>query len=374
VPALYQDLYWRLAVGIVGFQRTITVPDGASTTFSLELTVANANRGTALLDPNMPTAVALQLDRFVELGAKAVTIDIGFPLLSPAYAGPYLDAYLDRYRLVAAAARARGLQLIVKCGVLIASEDVQRFYDQIDTYEAYRNGRLEVAALVARTLEPDFLTLQAEPDVEAWQTGQPVGSPAEAAQFVASLAAGLQAARSPATAIGAGAGTWYEGFEELLAAHAGIAGLDYLDIHIYPINRDWLPRAAAAADIARSGGKRVGVSEAWLFKVRDGELLWTAAMLPQILARDSYSFWQPLDIGFLTTLARLAAADDFLFVSPFWSKYLYGTLDYASVGELPPSEAFEMTEELAVRNLQAGILTLTGLAYRQLARQYGSPP
>ncbi|WP_457840988.1 hypothetical protein, partial [Staphylococcus aureus] len=78
----------------------------------------------------------------------------------------------------------------------------------------------------------------------------------------------------------------------------------------------------AFANQAMSKGLRVGMTEAWLLKQRDSEFTnIDVATDPQIFARDAFSFWAPLDQKFLDAMTRLAQYKQFVFLSPFWSKY-----------------------------------------------------
>ncbi len=44
--------------------------------------------------------------------------------------------------------------------------------------------------------------------------------------------------------------------------------LDFIDMHIYPINRSYLANAQQIAATAAAAGKPVAMSECWLWKVR----------------------------------------------------------------------------------------------------------
>lgn len=67
------------------------------------------------------------------------------------------------------------------------------------------------------------------------------------------------------------AGTWDD--ISYFKALADITELDYLDLHIYPIQRDFvMPRVMQLAALARQHNKSVSIGEAWLYKVSEREL------------------------------------------------------------------------------------------------------
>jgi len=180
VPLEFQDLYWDLASSLETFAAVVP-PAWAvrPVDFSAELSSADANRLDDLLAPNSLVGTMLALDHLAAAGPEAVTVNISYPMLHPSF---HRDAreyarYLGFYKTVALAARLRGLKLIVKSGALMATDPrVVGFYRSVRDVDTYKAGRLAVARTIVREIAPDYLTLQAEPDVEESQTGQPVGS------------------------------------------------------------------------------------------------------------------------------------------------------------------------------------------------------
>ena len=108
------------------------------------------------------------------------------------------------------------------------------------------------------------------------------------------------------------------------------------------------------------------MSEAWLYKVRDGELPWNGPLLTDILARDVFSFWEPLDRRYVEVLVRLAVAKGFAFVSLFWSKYLFSYLDYADTWFLPPDQLFALSQSTSTQAMLNDRLSGTGRTYQAL--------
>ena len=370
VPLEFQDLYWDLASSLETFAAVVP-PAWAirPVDFSAELSSADANRLDDLLAPNSLVGTMLALDHLAAAGPEAVTVNISYPMLHPSF---HRDAreyarYLGFYKTVARAARLRGLKLIVKSGALMATDPrVVGFYRSVRDVDTYKAGRLAVARTIVREIAPDYLTLQAEPDVEESQTGQPVGSVDGAFDLVSFLVSGLRGGGDAGTSLGAGGGTWHSDFYDLEERLLSIRELGYLDLHVYPINRDFLFRALAAADRAAAAGKDVAMSEAWLYKVRDGELPWNGPLLTDILARDVFSFWEPLDRRYVEVLVRLAVAKGFAFVSLFWSKYLFSYLDYADTWFLPPDQLFALSQSTSTQAMLNDRLSGTGRTYQAL--------
>jgi hypothetical protein len=118
------------------------------------------------------------------------------------------------------------------------------------------------------------------------------------------------------------------------------------------------------ADLAKAAGRKVIIGEAWLYKATPDELE-AGISYQEVYMRDVYSFWQPLDILFLRTMIRLARAEEFEYLSFFWSGYFFGYLEYdrATAG-LSSAELVRNLNRAQLQNLQAGQATATGCAFR----------
>jgi hypothetical protein len=163
--------------------------------------------------------------------------------------------------------------------------------------------------------------------------------------------------------IGAGTGNWDDpAFIESLAKNTTV---DYIDIHFYPLNHDFIARAIQQADIARANGKRLIVGETWLYKASENEVGGASAV--EIFARDGYRFWQPLDEKFLTLMTQFARAKGVEFMSPFWSKYFFGYADYTQIKRgASNGEIMRAADAETAKNIAAGMFSGTGLTYRNL--------
>lgn len=373
VPGEYQALYAELDGQLTRFNQLVTSRgDGqkAPVVFSGELLSANGHLGPALIRPGHLDATLLEVDRLRTLGLRAVTVQISFPMLYRPFfrSDEEFAAYLDFYRRLADAIRGRGLKLVVKTQALFSkggwtSLDPGAFYRRLSLAD-YIQGRTQVALTVAREVKPDYLALVSEPDTEADQTGFPMDVPANSVRLVTSVLTALKSAGVSGILVGAGVGTWLPKYREFVQAYAG-TGLDFIDLHVYPVNRDFLDRAVTVAQIARQSGKRVTMSEAWLYKAGNTDLVKGFAA-ESIFGRDAFRFWEPLDRKFLEVMVTFAHAQRLEFLSPFWTKYFYAYVDYEQAKSLIPRELLARSTQEAGKALVAGTFTQTGLTYRAL--------
>jgi hypothetical protein len=146
--------------------------------------------------------------------------------------------------------------------------------------------------------------------------------------------------------------------------------IDYLDLHIYPINRDYLiVRAGDAADLARRRGKGVIIGEAWLYKMLDRELGRPEFSWADVFCRDNFSFWAPLDARFIQHIGRWSRWKGVEWVSFFWAQYLFGYADYDPSFEAKlPAEVQQLGARAAVPNIVAKRPSPAGEALQRLIR------
>lgn len=373
VPPQMQGVYAELEAHLTRFDAVVGSRWNKRTSpviFSTELLPANGHVGAGLLRPTQMDTVKLTLDRLQSLGVRAVTVQISFPMLYRPFfrSEEEYEAYLDFYRRLAVEVRSRDLKLIAKTQALFSKGgwtdlDVARFYRGL-TLDRYIQGRAQVAVTIARELRPDFLSVVMEPDTEADQTGLPMNTPANSARVVSAVLAELKGSGISAVQVGAGTGTWHPQFEAFTRAYAA-AGVDYVDLHVYPINRDYLDRALRMARLARRAGKRVAISEAWLYKAGSTELT-RGVTAVDIFGRDAFSFWEPLDQKFLEVMVKFAHTERLVFFSPFWTKYFHAYLDYETSKALRPTQLVALSTQAAGKALVAGDFTRTGLTYKSL--------
>ncbi len=303
--------------------------------FAAESLVANCNRGRQLLDPVAFEGTKLELTRLQGLGVRTVTICIGFPLLYRPFFEFNGDSddyqrFIDFYRKLSDEVHRLNLKLIVESSVLFGGVysqgsglNVVEYYKKVRGQDIVA-ARVEVVGTIIREMRPDYLNLGSEPDTEGKLTGQSdTSTPDGFSRMTGNLVKQLRAAGVGKTQVGAGIGTWQRSGEMYLKALC-VTGIDFVDLHVYPVNGDLLDNLITYTDQAHACGKAVAISEAWLQKQRDAEFAQIDAVFDNaIYARDTFSFWSPLDQKFLISLTNFARWKHLLYLSPFWSKFFW---------------------------------------------------
>jgi hypothetical protein len=369
VPSEYQRLYNEIAGKLDTFDGYLnSLPNGKENkiTFGAELLPANSHQGDKLLTQENYDGTLLYLDALQSMGVQGVKIAINYPLLAPDF--PNSAGYLEYYKNIGQELRKRNMTMLVAIGNLFPDPsftDLQVSFANL-TFDEYRKTKRQIAESIINEIHPDYLTLANEPSTEAMTTGLKVTVP----EFTETVNYVLNGLDRRGVHIGAGAGSWNS--LDYVKSLARDTAIDYVDIHIYPAN--YLEQALIIADIAHAGNKRLIIGEAWTYKAYDNELgdLNQIATQADIFSRDAYSFWEPLDSKFLEILARLASYEDYEFISPFWSKYFFGYLDYETVPEkLTYKQMAQLSNQKAVQNILSHRLTGTGLTYQKLISEAG---
>jgi hypothetical protein len=188
-------------------------------------------------------------------------------------------------------------------------------------------------------------------------------TPAAWSNFISSTLKNID--HSSGILLGAGTGTWENSsYIKTILSMPGLDYLDYIDLHIYPLNQDgaWLDLALKWANDARAAGKKVTVRESWLYKALFEELgsggMGNAELM---MNRDFYSFWSPLDIRFVRDMIDLADAAKMDFFSFFWTRNFFAYLDYDKTpGNLSTLELNRLINQAGLKNMQKGILSPLG--------------
>jgi hypothetical protein len=364
-PIRYRDLYSMLdtklnsILSYIDAQWTGTVHDVC---YSVELIAANGHRGEELLKPESIQAITLMLDRLKALGIRGVKVAVKYPLLRPDF--PNSKGYLNFYARVSQEVKARNLILYV--ATTAAFRDPSFTSLRVDytglTFQQFKKELRQQVETVIAGMQPDYLTFANEPETEAMNTGLEfsVQNMRELAEYI------LNGLDRKGTLIGAGAGTWdkIEYFQSL----AQIANLDYLDMHIYPINSDFvIDKAIRVAKIAKDNGKKLLLSETWLYKVWDRELGTATAAAAELFARDVFSFWSPLDQKFIEAMVKLSHLLRIDLCSFFWMQYFYAYIEYdEQKNAMKPSQLFALVNAEAAKNIYSNTLTQTGKRYQSL--------
>jgi fibronectin type 3 domain-containing protein len=365
VPPQFQDLYASMNSQINALQ--VQIPAGNfPTIFSGELMGANAARGSALLSTSYSSVIA-ELNSLQTLGVQAVKVGIHFPILYPDYYQQQSDyqAYLDYYQQVVRDIRARGLKVIAETGLILnepglSNVDYSSYYNSL-SLDQYEQGRMQQAVTIAQLIQPDYLSVLNEPDIEALQSGKPqLGTVTGSTGMLGIILNGILSAGATNVKIGAGVGTWLPSYDTFIRSYVTMP-LQYIDMHVLPINDDYLARAFKIASIAQTAGLTVAVSQCWPLKERDSELSYMT--FPQVEVRDPFSFWQPVDTSFLQTMVNFARSQKMAFFNPFYTTYFHAYLDYGSYGTLPTDQLEAALSAQVSQNVTAGIYTFTAQAY-----------
>src|SRR3989337_3062720 len=356
-PVQYVDLYAGLDTKLKAIDGVVTARSTGGkhdVTFSAELLPANANIGEPLFREQTWPAVLLNLDRLQQLGVRGVKVAVKSPVLSPSF--PRSADYLEFYRRVGQEVRRRNRKLLVQMTdgfreSAFSALPVEPYYAGL-TWERYRREKRQMAETIIGEIRPDFLTVQNEPGTQAHNTGLPM-TVQNVTDLLEYVTRGLD---KRGVLVGAGAGTW----EDLAYAQslARIGGAGYPGMPNYPITRDYVnDRAFRFAEVAQRAGKRVVIGEAWLYRASDQDLrAGNVAASPGLFARDVFSFWEPLDAQFVTTVVQLSHAVKIDFTSFFWSRYFFGYVDYSKrTGRLSPGELSRLANAAAGRNLTADL-------------------
>ena len=363
VPEAYRAVYRELESELSLLNPILAAPWGrktGATAFGVELLVANRNRGEDLLNEQVLQASALTLDRLKQIGVKSVSLSIQYPILTHSF--PETPAYREFYRQVAAEVRQRGLLLVVEMGTMSRAPEVSRVpvdYSGL-TREHFNAGLREMAAAVIADIHPDYLTVLSEPDTQARNTGLAFS----ASQFAATVKSALTGLDPGSTWLGAGAGTWLA--LDYFKALADIPALNYLDLHIYPIQHGFASaRVLKATEAAKARGKRVSIGNTWLYKISNREFGRTNPV--EAFARDAYSFWQPLDERFVATVLNLAHAIQAEFCAFSGMDLLYAYVDYTpETSRLAPAQLMQVSRAAAAEKILAGTLSGTGERFKDL--------
>jgi hypothetical protein len=374
VPAEYHALYTELEGELADFEATLSQKwDGSQeqTIMATELAFANGNVGEALLDLDSMARNNLLLDRLQAMGVKGVVVAVKFPLLKPDF--PHSAEYLKFFKDVVAECHRRGMTVLVECGAVFAGTPYSSIQYNWSGYStaSFLQGLQDQLVVIAREIKPDYLTLANEPQTEEGLTGLVI-TPTAWRDFISSTIGKID--RSGGIVLGAGTGTWEN--PAYINTVISMPGLDYVDLHIYPLNQDarYLDLALNWATQARAAGQRVTVSEAWLWKASAQELQSGLGNIETVMNRDVYSFWYPLDARFIKDIMNLADVTDMDFVSFFWTRNFFAYLDYDRTSQnLTTLQYNRLINQAFISNVDKDTFSLLGQYFQQELSRRAEP-
>ncbi len=372
VPQQYQDLYKTLSTQISTFDSTVKAGWNGSkypTLYSAQLQSAASDQYTQLLAEYYYTDNVLpELEEQKALGAEAVTVHICFPILyQPFYTSnpSQYQQFVSFYQQLATDIHARGMKMMVEASTMstFPGNMAGSFtaYDESLTWSEYMTGRAVNALNVAQLVKPDYITVITEPDSEADNTGQTnAGTVSGSLQLLNTILSTFQGAGETQVPIGAGAGTWIKSFSQYITNFAATS-VQFVDMHIYPVNGNDFLNALTGASIAQAAKKEITISEAWDYKVRNNEL--GVLSYTTLYARDPFSFWSPIDIAFLQALRDFGNAQKLTVISPFWTHYFFAYLDYNQYASQSDTQIITASDQATAAGIDAGKSTPTGMAW-----------
>ena len=369
VPADFQSTYNELDNYLTNFNVTLNSRSAGNTATLMagSLMAANSNAGPKLL--NAGNAIHLQINALKAMGVRAIMVQAGFPVLYEPFLAsqgqPY-SAWLSFYTGLAAYIRQAGLKLIVENDTLLSDSagggwKMASFYSTLSWTE-YQQARAQTAAVIAQTMQPDYMVVLEEPDTEANNSGQAnVNTASGATAMLTQILASVQQAGVPNLKVGAGVGSWLPGYLGFVQGFLTLP-VDFIDFHIYPINWNMLPNALQIVDAAAAAGKPVAMSEFWLSKEADNEVGKLSSDLKR--ARDAFNFWAPLDAYFIQSMQHLASTSQMLFLNPFNANCYFAYQPYDSATEsLTPAQILSQESSLTATANQQAQFTSTALSY-----------
>jgi len=362
VPAQYAAEYAAVSGQVAAFGKDAgTPPASASTTVGTELLSANGNIGAPLLAPGAINGVSNELNAFRALGVTGVTVDVSFPLLLPSTAGA--AGYRAFYEQVASQVRARHMVLSVEenpifSGTPLTSLSISYAGLTLASYAAEQRTQ---AQTIIDDLHPAYLSLLTEPDTFTDTLGISLDTPRNATAVVRAELTGL---RRHGTLVGAGTGTWSS--PAIDAALLRGTAINYLDVHVYPIAPVGVANLLTDVAAAQHAGKTLVMDETWLNKPTptsgDGP-----AGAPESLKVKSYSFWEPLDQTFVTSMLEYVRTQGFAYVAFFdGARAFFGYLDWSPALEAATYQQFSMEyNRLVAADMASLTISRTGYALVQ---------
>lgn len=407
IPAQYQSLYNQLQEYITTDSNQISAWDGSTypVNYSAELLTADANAGPGILQSTQQQVMIEEINEEAAMGVKAITVQIGFPIFDPdfyefsgqtaAQAQQTVQTWISYYQSVAQAIHSRGLKMIVESNPLLSyyisstsSFNPGNYFKSLD-FATYEQLRSQHNIIVAEQIKPDYLLLQTEPDTDAVNDFRPeLNNPSQDVAMITKFVNDLQSADIPglhtSIQLGSGAGAWQPSWQSYISGLCVIPGLDKIDTHIYNLqpNVNQIGEIAVAekiADMAHSAGKGASISEFWAHKSDVLPQLTGGGSdpLPDIRARDMFSFWAPLDEQFLNLMGDLANYKHFDYISGFGFYNWFALTDYNSLqnppvypaanstqNEVSDEQVTTMQDESAKQALANGQLSIVGKAYQ----------
>ncbi len=353
IPAGFKPLYAELDRELTAAEKTALALPGSGLTCPVmapSLYMASSYFGPA--EPGTPrwNDLLAALDGFQALGVGAVSVMISFPNLTAEVKDP--EPLLKFYGALADELRARKMKLLVEHFVYLPSAPgregkfVAGFKNRPDPKGDFLKLNGKEIELILSRIKPDYLSIVTEPVTFDRFLGFSI-SAVEYSQWLAGLAGSVE---KGATKIGAGAGAWEP--EVYVSSFAKVKGLDYIDIHFYPLAlgpSDIFTKFLELADRvkAEDPSKELVVSETWLYKHGADEP--KGVFNTEDYGRNTYNFWAPLDARFLELMNTAGRKKGIALIAPYFPQYFfaYQKFDPAVIPVWPACVADEWQRAVA---------------------------
>ena len=310
------------------------------------------------------------LDAFKAMGADGVFVQI----LAPDLALGDTAASLDFYQRLAREIHARKMKLYVEHFVnepFVANRPRDKHAPPAP--QDFLKIMEQETAVIYREIKPDYLTLVNEP---VWYLREVLHlsfSSDELAGWIGELSARLKSSgASPNTLLGAGAELWEP--ETYVLKFARQANLDYVDLHIYALKvkgEGSIAKLAALVHKIREArpAVKITIGETWLMK--DGGEAPAVNGYKDILARNDFSFWSPLDEQFLNLLMGFGQKENISAVVPFFSQYFFRYFTFGDTESAKLPRSISESWNQALDSVHSHQLSPTGEAMRAMLNDSG---
>lgn len=236
-PAEFSALYEELSTNLSKREKELRTDwDGVHTPviYAATLLSASSNNGSKLFNPAFRAGNSLILKRLADLGVKGIVLQINYPLLTFHFTAD-APAYLTAFKEIANEIRAIGLKVIVEHNVLLPGFSFLNPTSYYSTLSKKQFGKENYAEIldIVKQVKPDYLSLVTEPGTfESVLKLQMTVADWKA--YVKGVVGRLPVDVPTNTAkLGAGCGAWES--SDFVTAFAEIGGLDFIDIHSYPL-------------------------------------------------------------------------------------------------------------------------------------------
>ncbi|HUY86906.1 MAG TPA: Ig domain-containing protein [Acidimicrobiales bacterium] len=243
----------------------------------------------------------------------------------------------------------------------LSGVSVSSFFASL-TLQTYAADQQQEAQIIINDLQPQYLDLIDEVSTFSNSLGMTLTTTSTLTQLLDLEITGLT---KSTTKIGAGIGTW-ESYA-LEQAIAGIAGIDYLSIHVYPIGQSQIAVLNAITTIAANAHLPLNMDETWLNKD------WLSGPPSSTSTADeqkiqTFSFWEPIDSQFLSAIVQYARSHGFELISGFGSDNFFSYVTWTSaIDAESDNQVSNLETQQVAAALPSGAITSVGNTYLSLA-------